>query len=205
MASSIHSTCALVGCNLPAYQGYRAHNRTHGSILDKIDASYADAQNKPLAKIEFYEKQGKYYELTNFYENNFHSAAITPVVYNGTAYKTSEHAFQATKFSHSAAYHVMNKVIQAVSAREAFDIARANQNLVRHDWAQVKDQIMYEVVKAKFSGSQHLRNVLEKTNTRYLIEASPVDNYWGAGANGNGQNKLGLILMRVREELRMGI
>jgi hypothetical protein len=34
------------------------------------------------------------------------------------------------------------------------------------------------------------------------VENSPTDDYWGCGAHGGGRNKLGKILMSVRDELR---
>jgi hypothetical protein len=34
-----------------------------------------------------------------------------------------------------------------------------------------------------------------------MRDMSPQDNFWGVGRSGKGQNKLGKILMRVREEL----
>jgi predicted NAD-dependent protein-ADP-ribosyltransferase YbiA (DUF1768 family) len=34
------------------------------------------------------------------------------------------------------------------------------------------------------------------------VENSPIDYYWGCGADGSGKNNLGLILMEVREILR---
>jgi predicted NAD-dependent protein-ADP-ribosyltransferase YbiA (DUF1768 family) len=35
-----------------------------------------------------------------------------------------------------------------------------------------------------------------------IVENSPFDDYWGCGKDGSGQNKLGQILMEVRELLR---
>lgn len=37
-----------------------------------------------------------------------------------------------------------------------------------------------------------------------IIEDAPKDYDWGCGAGGNGQNRLGLILMAVRAILRSG-
>ena len=60
---------------------------------------------------------------------------------------------------------------------------------------------MYDVVKAKFS-IKHLKEMLLATGNEELIEGNLWnDTYWGV-CNGKGQNKLGKILMRVREELR---
>ena len=39
-------------------------------------------------------------------------------------------------------------------------------------------------------------------NDAEIVEDSPTDSYWGAGAHGGGRNRLGQILMSVRDELR---
>ena len=35
-----------------------------------------------------------------------------------------------------------------------------------------------------------------------LVENAPGDAYWGVGKDGNGKNRLGVLLMEVREWLR---
>ena len=73
---------------------------------------------------------------------------------------------------------------------------------LRPDWDQVKDQIMYEICKCKFTQNPTLKLMLIKTSDQELIEGNYwKDTYWGV-CKGIGQNKLGKILMRLREELR---
>ncbi len=187
----IVNTCQVVGCYQPQYQNYPACSQYHGRILDSI--------NNCQGSVEFYNKGESYYELTNFYENHRHGQLV-PVHYNGRDYRTSEHAFQATKFDTDATRGIFHQIINAQSAKEAFLIAQSNQSHIRSGWTQMKDEVMYRIVKSKFF-TPHLANVLNKTGNRYLVEASPVDNYWGWGANHKGENKLGKILMRVRYEL----
>ena len=74
---------------------------------------------------------------------------------------------------------------------------------LRNDWEEVKDQIMYEIVLNKFSQNEELRKKLIATGDEYLEEGNTwYDTYWGV-CNGKGKNKLGKILMQVREELRV--
>jgi ribA/ribD-fused uncharacterized protein len=40
------------------------------------------------------------------------------------------------------------------------------------------------------------------TGDHILIEDSPIDYFWGCGADGTGENYLGKILMSVRGEIR---
>jgi predicted NAD-dependent protein-ADP-ribosyltransferase YbiA (DUF1768 family) len=40
------------------------------------------------------------------------------------------------------------------------------------------------------------------TGDEEIIENSPIDSYWGCGADGQGKNMLGKILMETRDILR---
>jgi len=44
--------------------------------------------------------------------------------------------------------------------------------------------------------------VLLSTGDEQIIENSPIDYYWGCGADGSGKNMLGQVLMEIREILR---
>jgi hypothetical protein len=44
--------------------------------------------------------------------------------------------------------------------------------------------------------------MLLDTGNAILVEHTDNDNFWGDGGDGRGQNKLGHILMRVRDEIR---
>jgi len=140
-----------------------------------------------MPKIDSF--RGKYYFLSNFYP-----AQLT---YNEVTYLNAEAAFQAQK--------VFSKEEQLLFANllpsEAKRLGR-RVNL-RPDWDRVKDQIMYEVVKAKFEQNPDLRAKLLATGYVYLEEGNTWgDRYWGVDANGVGLNKLGHILMQVRCELQ---
>lgn len=61
---------------------------------------------------------------------------------------------------------------------------------------------MYEIVKAKFTQNEDLKQRLLETGDMYLEEGNTWgDRTWGT-INGKGQNRLGKILMKVREELK---
>jgi len=62
---------------------------------------------------------------------------------------------------------------------------------------------MFEVVLAKFGCSEILADALLSTGDEKLIEGNTWnDRYWGV-CDGKGLNKLGGILERVRDNLRM--
>lgn len=55
---------------------------------------------------------------------------------------------------------------------------------------------------AKRETHADIRAVLLSTTDELIVENSPIDYYWGCGADGSGKNMLGQILMEVREILR---
>lgn len=129
-----------------------------------------------------------------FLSNFYHS----PVKYRNLIYLNAEAAFQAQKEScekDKEQYTRMNPAQAKLVGR--------NCNL-REDWEEIKEQTMYEIVKAKFTQNEDLARLLLATGDAYLEEGNWWhDTTWGV-CNGVGQNKLGKILMRVREELDGG-
>ena len=129
-----------------------------------------------------------------FLSNFYHS----PVKYRNLIYLNAEAAFQAQKEScekDKEQYTRMNPAQAKLVGR--------NCNL-REDWEEIKEQTMYEIVKAKFTQNEALARLLLATGDAYLEEGNWWhDTTWGV-CNGVGQNKLGKILMRLREELDGG-
>lgn len=74
---------------------------------------------------------------------------------------------------------------------------------IRDDWDQVRDSIMKSALQAKFTQDQTLKTLLLETGDSEIIEASPRDSYWGYGPNKNGLNKLGKLLMEIRQSLEL--
>ena len=60
---------------------------------------------------------------------------------------------------------------------------------------------MYIAVKAKFTQHIELSNLLISTGNAYIVEHTQNDSYWADGGDGSGKNMLGIILMKVRDEL----
>jgi ribA/ribD-fused uncharacterized protein len=110
-----------------------------------------------------------------------------------------EHYFQAQKFPDT---EYEEAIRQARSPAKAKSMGRSRKYRLRKDWEQVKDGIMREAVLAKFTAYEDIRAILLGTGDAVIVENSPTDNYWGCGRNGHGKNKLGKILMSVRDELR---
>lgn len=109
---------------------------------------------------------------------------------------SSEHYFQAQKSTDPA---VVESVRAASDPIKAKMIGRTLQ--LRSDWEEIKTDIMYKAVKAKFSQHPDLQEILLGTGNRTITEHAR-DRIWGDGGDGSGENRLGKILVRVRTEIR---
>jgi ribA/ribD-fused uncharacterized protein len=141
--------------------------------------------------IQFYSTTGEHGCFSNFSRH--------PIFLKGKHWRTSEHYFQAQKF---AGTEHEEEVRMAKTPRIAADMGRDRKRPLRRDWQAVKDQVMLEAVRAKFSQHEDLKAILLATGDELLVEHTVNDNYWGDGGDGSGKNMLGRILMRVRDELR---
>ena len=135
--------------------------------------------------------RGKYYFLSNFFP--------AEVTYNGLTYQNNEAAFQAQK-TYSKEERIEFTTLEPRDAKR-----RGRRVRLRKDWEQVKDRIMEEIVRAKFSQNEELKEQLLATGDAQLVEGNRWnDRYWGVDIrSGVGQNHLGKILMKVRSELRL--
>ena len=87
---------------------------------------------------------------------------------------------------------------------------RDRKRPLRADWDKpspdfpglVKDEIMYEALYASFTQYEEDYVLLLGTGDEELVEASPIDYYWGAGKDGSGKNMLGKLLVMLRTQLR---
>lgn len=136
------------------------------------------------------EFKNQYFFLSNFYE--------CPVYYNKLVFCNAEAAFQAQKvIDEKEQYKFIN--LNASQARKL-----GKTIVLREDWEEVKDNIMYEIVKRKFTVNKELQQKLIDTKDEELVEGNWWhDTYWGVDSKtGIGKNKLGKILMKVREEVK---
>lgn len=143
-----------------------------------------------MIKILFYETDKAYGCFSNF---SRHAVSI-----DGITWPTSEHYFQAQKFSEQAD---VSAVHEAVTPFLAAQIGRERQRSFRADWNDVRDSIMLSALRAKFKQHAELREVLVSTQGTTLVEHTKNDRYWGDGGDGTGKNTLGILLQQVRAEL----
>jgi ribA/ribD-fused uncharacterized protein len=144
-----------------------------------------------MSRILFYSVNEPYGEFSNFFPH--------PFELKGRIWPTSEHYFQAQKFAgteHEEAIRL------AKSPMIAARMGRSRERPLRPDWEAVKDDIMREALRAKFAQQPALKSLLLSTGTAQLVEHTTNDRYWGDGGDGKGKNRLGQLLMELREQLR---
>lgn len=142
-------------------------------------------------EIRFYSTKGEYGYMSNFYKS--------PITISGVQWPTTEHYFQAKKFTDT---DLQNKIRLVSSASKAAKMGRTKHHSFREDWDTHRLKVMKLALKAKFYQHQDLKEKLLATGNATLIEDSPVDYFWGIGKDGSGENMLGIQLMEVREWLK---
>ena len=145
------------------------------------------------AVILFYSTTGEHGCFSNFSRHSIFLA--------GKRWRTSEHYFQAQKF---AGEPDEEEVRQAKTPMIAARMGRDRKRPLRRDWESVKERVMMDALRAKFTQHEELKAVLLGTGDAVLVEHTANDSYWGDGGDGSGKNRLGRLLMQLRDELRAG-
>lgn len=138
--------------------------------------------------IEFNSKSASYNEFSNFHKAKF--------MLDGKEWPTVEHYFQAQKFSSSPEYQ--EKIRAASEPSRAKTFGSSKEFPIRNDWDTYREDVMKKAIKAKFEQNPNLKQLLASTAPRPLIEDTN-DAYWGGGRNKKGKNRLGILLMELRD------
>lgn len=127
--------------------------------------------------------------LSNFYE--------TSVEWEGLIYPSSEAAFQAAKTLDQEDRKRFQTMAPTIAKREGYKVK------LRENWEDIKIDVMYQIVLAKFSQNEFLKQKLIATGREWLEEGNTWgDRTWGT-VDGIGNNYLGKVLMAVRSVLML--
>lgn len=127
--------------------------------------------------------------------NNFSAHAIE---FRGELYPTAEHAYQAAKCTDPLGKEEIRKARSPLMAKK---LANEKYRPARDpDWDSKKLGVVEEILRTKLAQHPEAQEALANSGDEEIVEDSPTDYFWGAGADGSGQNMLGRIWMKIREE-----
>jgi ribA/ribD-fused uncharacterized protein len=138
-------------------------------------------------KAEIRSFSGAYEFLSNFY--------YVAIQFEGEWYLSVENAYQAAK----SLVPAQRERFREVGPGGAKRLGR--QVTLRPDWEEVKEEVMLELLRKKFAYNGLRLQLLETGNAQLIEDNTWGDTYWGV-CGGKGRNRLGVLLMQVREELR---
>ena len=154
-----------------------------GWIMEKI-TNFTTKETRFLSNFYPYKKDGGMYphRLTIFY--------------GGLKFGCVENAYQAAKTKDED----IRRKISRMSPYEAkaFWEDKQNQKYLADDWMEKRLAVMQSLVEQKFCNHPDLKQMLLNTGDAELEEGNDWgDTFWGI-CNGEGQNHLGKILMKIR-------
>lgn len=136
----------------------------------------------------------KRFDGANRFLSNFWYASVA---FDGVVYPSVEHAFQAAK---TLDPDKRRGIVHAPGPGIAKRLGR--KLTLRPDWEQVKEAIMLNLLRQKFAHDP-LRSALIATGDAQIIDGNIWgDTYWGVDVNKGGMNRLGILLMQVRDEIK---
>ena len=140
--------------------------------------------------IEFSSKSNTHQELSNFYP--------APFLLEGKIWTSVEHYFQAQKFPTDSS--LQERIRLASTPQGAKRLGRTKSEHFRSDWNERREYFMEKALEAKFAQNEDLQNILKATYPLHLIEHNPYDSYWASGKQGTGQNRMGVLLEKLRAD-----
>jgi N-glycosidase YbiA len=148
-------------------------------------------KNTTMEPIHFYSTKAQFGAFSNFSAHR--------IFLKGKTWRTTEHYFQAQKFAGTPHEEEIRRVESPMIAAR---LGRDRKKPLRPDWEEVKDDVMREALRAKFTQHDELRALLLSTGDSQLVEHTANDRYWADGGDGTGLNRLGILLMELRSALR---
>lgn len=136
----------------------------------------------------------------------------SPFEVEGVEYATAEHWMMARKARLFGDEEAEQHAVAARHPRQAKAAGRSVQGFDQSVWERERFGIVVEGSLRKFGQPGELREYLLGTNSRVLVEASPLDRVWGVGlaaddarvrdpSQWRGENLLGFALMEARTRL----
>jgi ribA/ribD-fused uncharacterized protein len=139
------------------------------------------------------------------------------IIYKSRLFTNSEQLFMYLKAEYFCDWVIAEEIIDlGQDPKTAKDLGRKVKGYDESEWSKVRENMMYKAISAKFASSLELQEKLLDTGNKILVEGTPFDPIWGVmihwkddaildDSNWKGQNLLGKVLMRVRQDLKSAI
>lgn len=143
--------------------------------------------------------------MSNFYPKQFK--------HHNHYFANSEQAFMWRKAIFFKDYEIAHQILtKAKQPNYAKSLGRKVKNYDDNQWNEVRYEIMKEIVKAKISQFDDLKEFIKKHKNKTFVEASPFDAIWGVKlsenddrildpSNWKGQNLLGEVYNELKMEV----
>lgn len=171
--------------------------------------------------IKQYDK-GDYIPFVGFFGPNhpFSNFCPAPFEIGGNRFSCSEQYFMYRKAILFGDRNVAQRILDAYGKNPKVfkDLGRQVKGFTKTKWFKHRDVIMYDALYHKFTQNPDLKRKLVETDRAVLVETSPFDAIWGIKLgkhtrkgkkptgwqnphNWNGENRLGFLLMDLRDIL----
>jgi ribA/ribD-fused uncharacterized protein len=179
------------------------------NIYDELSTLFTESENRDSAQvIAFLLPNTK-----NGYLSNWYPSAIT--IY-GKTFSSGEQAFMWAKADTFMDDEIKAQILLTDDPKKLKALGRKIKNFNEAVWSSIREDLMTEIVAAKFEQNPSLLDKLLSTGDAILAEANNYDKFWGCGLrasdsaindtkNWPGKNILGNILMAIRDSHRSKI
>lgn len=184
-----------------------------GDLANAVIDDAADAVSESEEKTDAKEIAVELFYSGSPFSNFYSCKIVLPAGDEGVefTYGSSEQRYMHMKALTFGDAETANAIMRTKNPVMQKALGRKVKNFDEKQWDELREEIMYEAVHAKFSQNADLRKKLTAVRGRFA-EASPRDKIWGIGmsqtdpdakdpANWKGLNLLGGILDKVRDEL----
>lgn len=129
-------------------------------------------------------------------DNWFSNMALSDLEIDGRIYPSVENYYQSQKTIK------LNEQIQFLECTPSESKKLGRKISLREDWEEIKEKVMEKALMTKFSKPEWKEQLLATGDQEIVEWNNWGDQIWGKTLDGVGENKLGKLLMKIREELK---